>query len=146
MARGTEFGVLDTLYGDITFRDRMVALLSPTSSTATYPAMIADDLATELACQFVNEESRVFDPFAGNRSNLIAAAGRGATCVGMDVNPLAVLISRAKISQPRKKFDELIVGPYRLGPHRKPLDFQSGRKVVWFSKRAEKELAQQSVG
>jgi hypothetical protein len=105
--------------------------------------MIADDLATELACQYVVKGSRVFDPFAGTGRTLIAAASCGATCVGMDVNPLAVLISKAKIGEPTRSFGEMIEMslPFRAQAARQ-LDFQPGRKVAWFSSRAKREIAQ----
>jgi site-specific DNA-methyltransferase (cytosine-N4-specific) len=113
------------------------------SSIHPYPAMIADDLAIELACQFVNKRSRVFDPFAGTGRTLVAAASRGGSCVGLDVNPLAVLIAQAKISQLTRRLGELIELslPFRTKAP-KQLDFQPGRKVSWFSESAQKELAQ----
>src|SRR6266540_1186769 len=66
-----------------------------------YPAMIADRVAIELAERFVTVGDRVLDPFCGTGRTVIAAAARGAECVGVDVNPLAVLLVRAKVSKPR---------------------------------------------
>src|SRR5687768_12034639 len=77
------------------------ALSSPTPETRLsrwhpYPAMIADDLATELASLHVRQGSRVLDPFCGSGRLLMAAAAKGASCFGYDVNPLARLLTEAK--------------------------------------------------
>jgi hypothetical protein len=61
----------------------------------------------------------------------------------MDVNPLAVLVARAKIINPSLKFD-LFLKKSRGFRERlfEELDLQPGRKVVWFSQKACVELTQ----
>ena len=66
------------------------------SSIHPYPAMIADPLAEQLANEFVSTGMRVLDPFCGTGRTLLAAAARGADCIGFDVNPHAVLLVKAK--------------------------------------------------
>src|SRR5882672_1964009 len=61
-----------------------------------YPAMIADDFALCTAMRYVREGSVVLDPFCGTGRTLYAAASFGADCFGIDINPLAVMIARAK--------------------------------------------------
>lgn len=45
-----------------------------------------------------NPGDRVYDPFCGSGTVLLEAQSRGRTAVGSDLNPYAVLISRAKLS------------------------------------------------
>src|SRR5258708_7105976 len=71
------------------------------NSLHPYPAMIADELAVELSSKFVTPGIKVLDPFCGTGRTLIAAAERGAECVGLDINPLAILVTRAKVADVR---------------------------------------------
>jgi site-specific DNA-methyltransferase (cytosine-N4-specific) len=105
--------------------------------------MIADELALRLTEEFVSSSSRILDPFCGTARTLLAAADRGASCVGLDANPLAVLISRAKTA--RIDIDTLmqLVHEVPQSPTVVPeLQFERGRKVRWFSSRAKSELSQ----
>jgi site-specific DNA-methyltransferase (cytosine-N4-specific) len=108
-----------------------------------YPAMIADELAIDLAAKFVVRGMRVLDPFCGTGRTLIAAAERGANCVGIDVNPLAVLVTRAKVanvrvSTLRRLSEEMGHGvPKTVGQE---FDLEPGRSVSWFSRRCRREL------
>src|SRR4051794_36558844 len=68
-----------------------------------YPAMIADTLVNALAAQYITTSSRLLDPFCGTARTVAAAAARGARSHGIDVNPLAVLISQAKLARLRSK-------------------------------------------
>ena len=65
------------------------------SSLHPYPAMIADDLAEILARRYISRHDFVVDPFCGTGRTLFAAAEIGAECLGLDVNPLAVLLVEA---------------------------------------------------
>jgi site-specific DNA-methyltransferase (cytosine-N4-specific) len=108
-----------------------------------YPAMVADDLASELAGRFAGPGVTVLDPFCGTARTLVAAAERGATIFGMDVNPLAVLIARAKLGNPdwrliRSIGDDLGKKRLRLGDELPT--FQSSR-VEWFPRNVRRELA-----
>jgi len=114
------------------------------SSLHPYPAMIADPLAADLGARFVRAGFRVLDPFCGTGRTLFAAAQEGAYCVGVDVNPLAAVIMRAKAARVRiGTLEDLLTSlaekdfrdceAYRLEP---------GRKVAWFSSRAKRELSQ----
>jgi hypothetical protein len=51
----------------------------------------------ELYCD--TDDARVADPFAGAGNVLLAARGLGIAADGMDANPLAVLLARARISE-----------------------------------------------
>ena len=108
-----------------------------------YPAMIADDLAVELSAKFVSPGIKVLDPFCGTGRTLIAAAARGADCIGIDINPLAVLVTRAKVADVRvSKLRTLarnmkVNGAKAVG---EKFDLEPGRSVKWFSLRSRREL------
>ena len=110
-----------------------------------YPAMIADDLAIQLSKQFVEPGQRVLDPFCGTGRTLLAAMERGAECVGIDVNPLAALITRAKSTYPRSNILEKLLA--RLPTYSNSIvghlieDLEPSRKVSWFSPEAKRELS-----
>ncbi len=107
--------------------------------------MIADKLAMELSDRFVEPGKRVLDPFCGTGRTLLAAAERGAECVGVDVNPLAILLTRAKSSKPRPSILEnlLLRLSKRIRKSRTCLiqGLEVGRRVDWFSPKARAELS-----
>lgn len=109
-----------------------------------YPAMIADELAEELCEEFVKPGHYMLDPFCGTGRTLLAAANQGGRAIGVDVNPLATLIVKAKSSKikihPIKK---LYMASQKVkSKHccRAVYDLEPGRKVPWFSKHAKEEL------
>jgi site-specific DNA-methyltransferase (cytosine-N4-specific) len=110
-----------------------------------YPAMIADNLAIQLSEQFVEPGQHVLDPFCGTGRTLLAAMGRGAECVGIDVNPLAALITRAKSTQPRCNVLENLLASlhtYRNNAVGSLIDdLEPCRKVDWFSPEVKRELS-----
>src|SRR5947207_15868160 len=94
-----------------------------------YPAMIADDFALTAAMRYVKQGSVVLDPFCGTGRTLYAAASCGGQCFGVDINPLAVLIARAKnVRELPKATTVRVVEPRRRTP---VFDLQPGRKVKW---------------
>src|ERR1043165_3243674 len=111
------------------------------SALHPYPAMIADKLAETLSARFVYEKSRVLVPFCGTARTLMAAAERGAYVVGVDSNPIAVMISRAKLAG--IKIDRLVefVRDIRVYSNDPVLHLQPGRRAVWFSDRVTRELS-----
>lgn len=116
------------------------------STLHPYPAMIADDLAVALSSKFIKPGMRVLDPFCGTGRTLLAAAEQGATCVGIDINPLAVIVTRAKIAnislvRLERLSLEMTCGTLR-GVAGAQLDLEPGRKVKWFSRRSKEELCE----
>ncbi len=111
-----------------------------------YPAMIADSLATSLAAEYVEAGSIVFDPFCGTGRTLMAASALGGRGIGIDINPLAVLITRAKASrisahEVRELHDCLATSP-RSGPVVVSATAAAHRTVTWFSEKARRELSE----
>ena len=109
-----------------------------------YPGMIADQLAVELSNEYVSPGDRVLDPFCGSGRTLVTAADRGATAIGVDVNPLAVLLSLAKGAVVRRSALENLRETIRTRSApagSEDLDMESGRQVKWFSAKAKRELS-----
>jgi site-specific DNA-methyltransferase (cytosine-N4-specific) len=106
--------------------------------------MIPDRLATEIANQFVVSTTRLLDPFCGTSRTVVACAAKGSKAIGVDVNPLAVLISRAKIAHVSARQLEMVLAgstSFR-GADVENLDLEPGRSVKWFSKLARRELTE----
>jgi DNA modification methylase len=107
--------------------------------------MISEELAASLANRFIKPGIFMLDPFCGTGRTLLAAAECGANCVGIDINPLATLIARAKYCNPNIKFLKqcsegikelaLLQNNYELF-----YDLQPNRVVQWFSKGISAEL------
>jgi DNA modification methylase len=101
--------------------------------------MIADELATQLAERYVSAGDAVLDPFCGTARTLIAAEAAGASeLTGVDVNPLATLIARAKFaSVSSAALRRMLLATPSVGDRQ--LQFER-RKVSWFSARARRDL------
>jgi site-specific DNA-methyltransferase (cytosine-N4-specific) len=107
-----------------------------------YPAMVADELAFSLVRDHVPPQASVLDPFCGSGRLLVAAEG-AALRVGIDTNPLAWLLTKAKLAPAR----HTILGPVvaQLKHKRRtapagPACFLPDRKVDWFTSEVLFEL------
>ena len=61
-----------------------------------YPARMIPQVAEKLITRYSSEGDLVLDPFCGSGTVLVEAAVKGRSALGVDLNPLAVIISRAK--------------------------------------------------
>lgn len=61
-----------------------------------YPAKYIPQLPAELIGEHTNERHLVLDPFCGSGTTLVEAALRGRKSYGIDSNPVACIVSRAK--------------------------------------------------
>ena len=122
----------------------MLPKTSPLSCIHPYPGMVADELAMQLAGEFVIEEGRwILDPFVGTGRFLAAAGVFGGRGIGFDINPLAIIIANAKASRPalpalRKLYTHVEMA-VDLASYRGRKMFID-RKVEWFPKRTLVEL------
>ena len=62
----------------------------------TYLAAMIPQLARRLIDMYVPEKGSVLDPFSGGGTVLVEAIRSGRPAAGCDINPLAVLVSKAK--------------------------------------------------
>jgi DNA modification methylase len=73
-----------------------------------YPAKYIPQLPNLIIREHTNERNTVFDPFCGSGTTLLEAAMLGRKSIGVDSNPVAALISRAKTTALREsQFQEL---------------------------------------
>src|SRR4051794_25104264 len=78
-----------------------------------YLASMIPQIPRRLLSAYAGPGTRVLDPFAGGGAVLLEASLAGLPSVGVDINPLAVLISRAKTTPlPHEILDAV---PGRLG-------------------------------
>ena len=110
-----------------------------------YPAMVEDGLAVELAQKYIAPGSRVLDPFCGSGRLLLAGASFPGQFLGVDVNPLACLVVRAKtvlvdLSTVRHIVENLELAK-RSGIYQK-IRWKECRKVDWYSETVTRELGQ----
>lgn len=63
-----------------------------------YPARFIPQIPRALVSALSEEGERVCDPFCGSGTTLVEAALAGRAAVGIDANPIACLIARAKLS------------------------------------------------
>lgn len=127
---------------DIPSRQRVTRL----SRWHPYPAMVPDELAVDIAHEYVSPNSRVLDPFCGTGRLLMAAAEIGAECVGYDVNPLAVLITQAKSVTGCQERVRKLHRDACLAKNQKisasPVSLRTAVRVSWFSEAVAIELGQ----
>jgi len=131
----------------------------------TYPARLHPATARILV-EFVGREagrSPIVDPFCGSGTVLVEARASGFRAIGVDLNPLAVLVARAKTwTVNSKKRAELRAAATQLSrnvleagkaarrsgaetaPHRKPRGFDPNardrRLASWFAPHTRREL------
>ena len=116
------------------------------SSLHPYPAMMPDELARVLVRDYGGD--RVLDPFCGTGRVCVAAAEGGASAVGIDINPLAILISEAKnrsveVEDLGEVLEECVQarasGVLRDAA---PVERQLGRRVEWLGEQGAGELGE----
>jgi site-specific DNA-methyltransferase (cytosine-N4-specific) len=121
---------------------RQARLTTRLSRLHPYPAMVGDKLAISLVQKYVSPKARILDPFCGSGKFLVAAED-AAIRVGIDANPLAWLLTKAKLAPARSAvFARIVAGieearrAASTGPSRPFPD----RKVEWFAPTVLVEL------
>ncbi|HEY3291978.1 MAG TPA: site-specific DNA-methyltransferase, partial [Anaerolineae bacterium] len=72
--------------------------IAPTSSErAGYPTQKPLALLTRIILLASNEGDLVLDPFCGSGTTLVAAQMHGRNWIGIDANPSAIEVSRARL-------------------------------------------------
>jgi SAM-dependent methyltransferase len=97
--------------------------------------MVADPLALNLAGRFVSTGDTVLDPFCGS-GRLLAAAEKAALRVGIDTNPLACLLTQAKLVPARREVLRSVLAGLPSAKFVKPrrcLTAAVNGNVDWFS-------------
>lgn len=104
--------------------------------------MIPEVLARRLVHEHVPANGRLLDPFCGTGRTLTVGAGRIAEAVGFDINPLAILITRAKRGNPHSThLKALVAATEKISiPSTRQRELTFPSTVRWFPRRAESEL------
>ena len=109
----------------------------------SYPAMMIPQVARKLIDLYSKPGYILLDPFCGSGSALLEAKMKGLKSYGIDINPLALLIAKAKttIIEPSeiKKIHDRIVKRYKKITRQKTPDFYNIN--FWFKEDIIKNLA-----
>lgn len=134
----------------------------------SYPARLhpaTARLLVELVATGAGRDAPIVDPFCGSGTSLVEARAAGVRAIGVDLNPLAVLVARAKTwtAPPRRRKELHQVGHEITGlvlaagkaarrsgaeqaPMRKPVGFdpnaRNRRLASWFAPHVRRELEQ----
>jgi site-specific DNA-methyltransferase (cytosine-N4-specific) len=106
--------------------------------------MVADNLALSLAARHVRAGDAVLDPFCGS-GRLLAAVLQPSVRVGIDTNPLACLLTRAKLADADVDvLTAMLAGLHRAREFTCASVLRPGtyRRVEWFTPAALRELGQ----
>mgnify|MGYP002636422104 CR=1 FL=1 len=74
---------------------------APQHYNCTYMAMFPPELPHYFIERFTKTGDTVLDPFSGRGTTAVEASAQGRIGIGNDLNPLAVALSRGKISNPK---------------------------------------------
>lgn len=115
-----------------------------------YPAMMIPQVAGRLIDTYGKNAKTLFDPFCGTGTSLVEANLRNIDAIGIDLNPLAGLIAKAKLTPiGTDKLDRYLkafvdsVFPMRFGLGEfKKASIPSFKNIdYWFDKKVQEELA-----
>lgn len=73
---------------------------APIHHMCSYMAMFPPELAHYFIQRFTQTGDRVLDPFCGRGTTPVEAAAQGRIGIGNDLNPLAIALTRGKLSDP----------------------------------------------
>lgn len=73
----------------------------PLHNMCSYLAMFPPALPNYFIEQFTKEDDMVLDPFSGRGTAILEAARKNRIAIGNDLNPVAVVLSKAKANVPQ---------------------------------------------
>jgi hypothetical protein len=100
-----------------------------------YPAKMVSKLADRLVERYALNATRILDPFCGSGAVLTAANRKGIPVTGIDVNPIAELFSRVKLSGFHQSDSVALARELvKVASHKvKPLPIDWEGKDYWFT-------------
>lgn len=117
--------------------------ICPAHSIHSYTAKLIPQIPRYLIEKYTRKNDNIFDPFCGSGTTLLEAALLSRNAIGIDINPLAVLISGTKTTP--LDIDELSLAIRLIKEKTKK---GNGRTIVafpnmdyWFCKKAQEELS-----
>jgi DNA modification methylase len=138
--------LLQKQFVPINFKELMPELSKRNRATHhihKYPAKLIPHIPNYLISKFSNEHDTVLDGFCGSGTTLLESILLNRNAIGMEINPVARLISKVKVTP--LDVEELKIVSYRCY-----LDIKKSKKVplpefqnrdFWFSKKAQNDLA-----
>lgn len=111
-----------------------------------YPAKFIPQIVSRLADNYTTKGDLVVDPFGGCGTTLVESKAMGRLSVGVDINPVAVLITKAKITpiKPIKLEQEFINLKSKLGFYNDKAQIkvpEHERIDYWFKPKEKRELS-----
>lgn len=111
-----------------------------------YPAKFIPQIVSRLAEKYTNEGDLIVDPFGGCGTTLVESKVMGRPSVGVDINPVAVLITKAKITpiDPQKIEKAFTILKAKLDTYSKDTKVKApGHKRIdyWFKPEEKRKLA-----
>lgn len=111
-----------------------------------YPAKFIPQLASRLIEAHTQEGDLVIDPFGGCGTTLVEAKVTKRPSVGVDINPVSVLVAKTKTTSiPHEKLEESLLGLAKNLTHfdeRKKIDFRAHERIdYWFLPSEKNKLS-----
>ena len=111
-----------------------------------YPAKFIPQIVSRLAEKYSRAGDLVVDPFGGCGTTLVESKIMGRPSIGVDINPVAVLITKAKITPINPiKVEEAFVSLQRsldlYSEHTKVISPEHERIDYWFKPEEKRKLA-----
>lgn len=111
-----------------------------------YPAKFIPQIVSRLAEKYTKEGDLIVDPFGGCGTTLVESKVMGRPSVGVDINPVAVLITKAKITpiEPQKIEKAFIALKAKLDTYNKDTKVKAPeheRIDYWFKPEEKRKLA-----
>jgi len=109
-----------------------------------YPAKFIPQIVNRLISEFTSEGEFIFDPFGGCGTTLVEAKTLGRKSIGLDINPVAKLITETKITPLNPKLLDNYLNKFITDFD--PLKIKDGimthseRTNYWFEPGVQKEL------
>jgi len=119
-----------------------------------YPAKFIPQLASRLIREYSEKDDLICDPFMGSGTALVEALVNHRRAIGVDINPAAYIISKAKTTPIEPNLLEKLVNNFfreldnvkkrsthqPLIEHYEPTIPQCDRIDYWFTEKSKKEL------
>ena len=111
-----------------------------------YPAKFIPQIVSRLLKKYTKEGDLVVDPFGGCGTTLVESKVMGRSSVGVDINPVAVLITKAKLTpiDPQKIEKAFVALKARLDTYSKDTKVKAPdheRIDYWFKQEEKRKLA-----